>query len=333
VDGSTFTKRDCFLQALRCDPKYTNAWLQLGIGLSEPERVDVAGETFTRTASESTWCVAAASGPRLPSSSSSGGTGAAAGLGESSTTSGPAPQLTERHSGPSRCRPRIGCEPAPRVHARVARICKAAGGENELAVREMRRGELRASHPVLLRRRSETGHVQRRHEKKSPSLSLTGSASAIEDGTRLKGRSVDGADGAVAAMAAASAPDEHLPTNAPSRTWCFVCSTDRPADGGGKPAGDGSSGQSANALLVCRTCLLANPRSARFCICGERQPSPEEMDALERGLGLKPPKPTEWACTHCTMLNFVRRERCARCGKPKNVSEVSVRVGIASRSS
>jgi hypothetical protein len=70
-------------------------------------------------------------------------------------------------------------------------------------------------------------------------------------------------------------------------------------------------------------------RARRFCICGERQPSPEEMDALElRDLGLKPPKPTEWACTHCTMLNFVRRERCARCGKPKNVS---VRVGVASK--
>jgi hypothetical protein len=49
VDGSTFTKRDCFLQALRCDPKYTNAWLQLGLDLSETERVDVAGETFART--------------------------------------------------------------------------------------------------------------------------------------------------------------------------------------------------------------------------------------------------------------------------------------------
>jgi hypothetical protein len=283
-------------------------------------------------------------GPRLPaSSSSSGGGGAAAGLGEgSSTTSG-----RRHHNSPSAT---LGRRAAG--HASVANLPREFTHVSpefaKLPVEKMNWLCEKCVEVNFARRtrcffcdaaKPDMRGGDASPEKKSLPLSLTGSASAVEDGARLTGQSVDGADGAVAAMAAASAPDEswHCPAcsvpNAPSRTWCFVCSTDRPADGGGKPAGDGSTGQAANALWVCRTCLLANPRSARFCICGERQPSPEEMDALERGLGLKPPKPTEWACTHCTMLNFVRRERCARCGKPKNASDVPVRVGIASKSS
>jgi hypothetical protein len=148
---------------------------------------------------------------------------------------------------------------------------------------------------------------------------------ALPNATRTAGAEHAGsldkpADDAPAAAKAPETEQWHCQAcgvpNAAARTWCFVCSADRPAPRA--PSTTANGAQAGETLAwICPTCNEANPRSTEECGCGELRPSDAELDELERALGIKPLRPYEWACMRCTMLNFRTRPKCVRCGLPK----------------
>ena len=46
-NGTEYTQRECLLEALRCDPSYSDAWRTLGVSLGYRESVVVHGKPFS----------------------------------------------------------------------------------------------------------------------------------------------------------------------------------------------------------------------------------------------------------------------------------------------
>ena len=48
VDGRDFTKQQCFVESLRCDPTFSASWFQLGLTTAKNQRITVHGKGFTK---------------------------------------------------------------------------------------------------------------------------------------------------------------------------------------------------------------------------------------------------------------------------------------------
>ncbi|WP_257511436.1 hypothetical protein [Limnobacter parvus] len=48
LEGQEFTKRDCLVQAAKAMPTHIDAWAELGVSLTEGERVVIRGKSYDK---------------------------------------------------------------------------------------------------------------------------------------------------------------------------------------------------------------------------------------------------------------------------------------------